>query len=78
MRLKKPSKREGHMGSTLVKYSCQDCEFMLKDKLQIYKCLKPESGDMGFKETHPLWPVCAKFSRKNISDVPMFKAERLY
>ena len=53
---------------TLVKYTCRDCDFCLKGNGAFYSCLKTEEGIMGIKETHPLYPVCPLFARKNKSD----------
>jgi hypothetical protein len=53
---------------TLVKYTCRDCEFCLKGNAAFYSCLNTEEGILGMKETHPLYPVCPLFARKNKSD----------
>jgi len=54
---------------TPVKYTCRDCEFCLKGDAAFYRCLKTEAGILGMKETHPLYPVCSLFARKNISGI---------
>jgi hypothetical protein len=57
--------------------TCSDCSFMLKEELQIFRCLK-DSGKQGTKEVHPLYTACNRFKSKMYNFGHGFKSERLY
>ena len=57
------------------KLTCSDCRYLIKNELQIYKCL--QENKVGTKETHPVFPACELFGRKINNDIPFFKSEAI-